>query len=51
MKFGIIRWKTLFLKCSLNPEEDIPFSPVHKALKFSTVFGTVLPNNPKITSP
>lgn len=51
MKFGMILWKTLPLKCNLDPDEETPFSPVHKALKFSTVLGTVFPKSPNTTSP
>jgi len=51
MKFGMILWNELPLNDKVDPEEDTPFSPVHKARKFSTVFGTVFPKSPKITSP
>lgn len=51
MKFGMIRWKMLSLKCSGLPLLPTPFSPVHNARKFSTVFGTVLPYNPMTMRP
>jgi hypothetical protein len=34
-----------------DPANPFPFSPVHKALKFSTVFGTTFPYKPKVISP
>eukprot|EP00929_Paragymnodinium_shiwhaense_P103025 TRINITY_DN662_c1_g1_i1.p2 TRINITY_DN662_c1_g1~~TRINITY_DN662_c1_g1_i1.p2 ORF type:complete len:102 (-),score=17.35 TRINITY_DN662_c1_g1_i1:25-330(-) len=40
MKLLITRWKALPLKCRGLPERPMPFSPVHKARKFSAVFGT-----------
>ena len=39
------------LKVSCFPDLPLPFLPVHKALKFSTVFGTVAPYSPKTTRP
>ena len=41
MKPGMTRWNPDPLKCSGLPDCPIPFSPVHKHLKFSTVLGTV----------
>ena len=51
MKLGMILWKELPLKVNCCPDDETPFSPVHKALKFSTVLGTVFPKSPKVTSP
>ena len=48
---GIILWKLDPLKWSGFPYFPTPFSPVHKALKFSTVFGTVSPKSPKTILP
>lgn len=44
MKSVMTLWKPEFL----NPN---PFSPVHKALKFSAVFGTTSANNSKFIFP
>ena len=44
MNAGMIRWNLL----SLYP---IPFSPVHKARKFSTVLGTTSPYKSKVIRP
>jgi hypothetical protein len=46
MNCGMMRWKVEPLKCSGLPDWPVPFSPVHRALKFSTVLGTVFPNKP-----
>ncbi len=43
---GMMRWKMLPLKVRGLPDWPMPFSPVHRARKFSTVFGTVLPYRP-----
>ena len=50
MKLGIILWKIDPLKAKGFPDFPTPFSPVHKALKFSEVLGTTFPNNPIIIS-
>ena len=44
IKSGTTRWKMEFLK----PK---PFSPVHNALKFSAVWGTIFENNSMIIRP
>ena len=46
MKLGIILWKCEPWKCKSLPDFPAPFSPVHNALKFYAVFGTVFPNKP-----
>lgn len=51
IKLGMIRWKIEFLKCNGLPACPVPFSPVHKARKFSAVFGTAFPNNPMTIRP
>lgn len=40
---------TLYVSCL--PDFPFPFSPVQRALKFSTVFGTALPYKPKMIRP
>jgi hypothetical protein len=40
LKSVMTRWKALPLKWSCLPERPTPFSPVHKARKFSAVLGT-----------
>ena len=47
----MIRWKELPSKWSGLPDLPMPFSPVHKARKFSTVFGTVSPKRPNTIRP
>lgn len=43
----VTRWNIDPVYDRLFPETlETPFSPVQRALKFSTVFGTVFPNNP-----
>ena len=51
MKLGMILWNLLPSYVSFFPFFPCPFSPVHRALKFSTVFGTTSPNNPKVMRP
>jgi hypothetical protein len=48
---GMMRWKMLPSYVSFLPILPMPFSPVHSARKFSTVFGTVLPNRPMTILP
>lgn len=48
---GMMRWKMLPSYVSFFPILPMPFSPVHSARKFSTVFGTVLPNRPMTILP
>jgi hypothetical protein len=43
MKLGMTRWNVDPLYDSGLPDAPTPFSPVHRARKFSTVLGTVLP--------
>jgi len=52
MKPGIILWNPDPLKVNSLPDLfPLPFSPVHKHLKFSTVFGTSPPKRPKTIFP
>src|SRR5437867_12633196 len=45
MKLGMIRWNDEPLKCRGLPLLPLPFSPVHRARKFSAVFGQVSANS------
>lgn len=38
---GMMRWNLDPLKCNFLPDFPFPFSPVHRARKFSAVFGTM----------
>ena len=51
MKPGMIRWKQLPMRWSGWPPEEKPFSPVHRARKFSAVLGTCLPYRPHSMRP
>ena len=51
INFGIILWKIDPVNDSGLPLIPFPFSPVHRALKFSAVFGVTSPNNPISTLP
>lgn len=48
----LLLWNGHFLKCSGHPVDlPMPFSPVHNALKFSAVFGSLSLNNSKTILP
>ncbi len=47
----ITRWKLEPLKCSGLPSLPMPFSPVHRALKFSAVLGTTSSYSSKVMRP
>jgi len=51
MNLGMTLWNLLPLYHNLCPEAETPFSPVERALKFSTVFGTSSPKSPRWISP
>jgi len=51
MNLGMTLWNLLPLYHNLCPEAETPFSPVERALKFSTVFGTSSPKSPIWISP
>lgn len=44
-------WKCDPFKCNGNPDRPIPLSPVHRALKFSAVLGTILLNSSMMILP
>ena len=50
-KSGIILWNLDPLKCNGFPNFPVPFSPVHRHLKFSAVFGTSEEYNSMTTLP
>lgn len=48
----LLLWNGHFLKCSGHPVDlPMPFSPVHNALKFSAVLGSLSLNNSKTILP
>jgi len=51
MKSEIILWNLVPLKCKALPDLVLPFSPVHKHLKFSAVLGALSAYNSIVIRP